>query len=45
MDSFSYVYGHNSMDVQLVQFPDNTNFGSAAMLHDGADYRLYFQAN
>lgn len=40
----SYQYGFNSINqLDLIGFPHNSNVGGAAMLHDGANYRFYFQ--
>lgn len=39
-----YQFGFASINVlDLVGFPDNSDVGLAAMLHDGANYRFYFQ--
>jgi hypothetical protein len=39
-----YQYGHNSIPVLTLDgTPANSNLASAAMLHDNADYRFYFQ--
>lgn len=44
-DGSRYLYGHNSIPVlNLDGAPSNSNRASAAMLHDGAAYRFYFQA-
>ncbi len=39
-----YQFGHNSIpQLDLVGFPADSDVGRSAMLHDGADYRFYFQ--
>jgi hypothetical protein len=39
-----YQFGHNSIpQLDLVGFPATSDVGRSAMLHDGADYRFYFQ--
>jgi hypothetical protein len=39
-----YQYGYNSIpQLDLVGFPSNSDVGRSAMLHDGVDYRFYFQ--
>jgi hypothetical protein len=40
----AYQYGYNSIpELDLVDFPSNSDVGRTAMLHDGSDYRFYFQ--
>ena len=40
----AYQYAFNSIpELNLVDFPANSNFGRAAMLYDGT-YRFYFQS-
>lgn len=40
----AYQYGYDSIpELDLVGFPPNSDVGLAAMLHDGAAYRFYFQ--
>lgn len=40
-----YQYAHNSIpQLDLVGFPGNSLYGRIAMLHDGSNYRFYFQA-
>jgi hypothetical protein len=39
-----YRYGYDSIpQLDLVGFPSNSDVGRSAMLHDGVDYRFYFQ--
>ena len=39
-----YEYGHRSIpQLDLVGFPGNSPHGRPAMLHDGGNYRFYFQ--
>ena len=39
-----YQYQYNSIpQVDLVDFPADSDVGRSAMLHDGANYRFYFQ--
>jgi hypothetical protein len=41
----AYEYGFNSISLlNLVDFPSSSLWGRPAMLHDGTDYRFYFQA-
>jgi len=43
-DGSSYAFGHRSIpELTLADFPADTDAGSFAMLHDGADYRLYLR--
>lgn len=43
-DGSAYTYAHHSIPVlSLDNTPNNTNLGSAAMLHDDKTYRLYMQ--
>lgn len=40
----AYQYAYNSIpELKLVNFPSNSDVGRAAMLHDGTNYRFYFQ--
>jgi hemin uptake protein HemP len=40
----AYEYAHRSIpELTVVGAPDDSDTRSAAMLHDGTDYRLYFQ--
>lgn len=40
----AYQYGYRSIDVlDLVGFPSSSDVGRPAMLHDGSNYRFYFQ--
>jgi hypothetical protein len=39
-----YQYAYNSIpELQLVGYPADSDVGRSAMLHDGSDYRFYFQ--
>ena len=41
-----YEYGHNSIpQLTVINMPTDSNRDDFAMLHDGADYRFYFQTN
>ena len=43
-DGNTYAYGHNSIpQLNLVNYPADSDLGRVAMLHDGLAYRLYFQ--
>lgn len=43
-DAAEYQYGHKSIpQLNLKDFPDTSDTGRVAMLHDGTDYRFYFQ--
>ncbi|GII84939.1 hypothetical protein Ssi03_29290 [Sphaerisporangium siamense] len=43
-DASQYQYAHNSIpELKLTGFPADSDVGRAAMLHDGSDYRFYFQ--
>lgn len=42
--ALEYQFGFDSIDVlDLVGFPADSDVGLSAMLHDGANYRFYFQ--
>jgi hypothetical protein len=42
--ALEYQYGYSSIpQLDLVNFPANSDVGRSAMLHDGVDYRFYFQ--
>ena len=44
--SARYEYGHHSIpQLDLVGFPSDSLHGRPAMLHDGTNYRFYFQAS
>jgi hypothetical protein len=44
-DSESFVFGYNSIPVITISnAPENTDWNSWSMLHDGQDYRLYFKS-
>lgn len=44
LDGHSYRFGHRSIpELKLVEFPDDADPGSFAMLHDGRDYRLFLR--
>lgn len=41
----AYRYGFDSIpELRLTGFPSSSDVGRSAMLHDGTDYRFYFQA-
>lgn len=41
----AYQFAHNSIpELTLAGYPASSDVGRSAMLHDGVDYRLYFQA-
>lgn len=43
-DGDAYRFGHRSIpELKLVEFPDDADPGSFAMLHDGRDYRLFLR--
>ena len=39
-----YLYSYNSIpELTLIGYPTNSDVGKSSMLHDGSDYRFYFQ--
>lgn len=43
-DGHAYRFGHRSIpELKLVEFPDDADPSSFAMLHDGRDYRLFLR--
>ncbi len=43
-NGISYAFGHNSIpELTLADFPADADSNTFAMLHDGADYRLYLR--